>query len=104
MLVDQARLIADYPDVPDYRNSEGRNLFDYGKRLIELGDSVRASDFLNQAVTRFEEALQGDPGNRIYTRNRYEALTSQMLIALELKQVERAGDCQSGLSGSCLAD
>jgi serine/threonine-protein kinase len=93
VLDDQERLIASYPDVPDYRNALGRNLFDYGKVLFERGGPAAAANLIEKAVARFQEALKGDPGNRVYTKNLYEALTLQMEIALELNQVERAARC-----------
>jgi len=43
VLDEQERLIASYPDVPDYRNTLGRNLFDYGKLLFERGNRARAA-------------------------------------------------------------
>ena len=93
VLDDQERLIASYPDVPDYRNALGRNLFDYGKLLFERGSPVRAATLIEKAVARLQEALKADPGNRMYTKNLYEALTLQMEFALELNQVERAARC-----------
>ena len=93
VLDDQERLIASYPDVPDYRNALGRNLFDYGKVLFERGGPAAAANLIEKAVARFQEALKGDPGNRVYTKNLYEALTLQMEIALESNQVERAARC-----------
>ena len=44
MLDDQERLIASYPDVPDYRDAQGRNLFDYGKLLFERGEFRQSGD------------------------------------------------------------
>ena len=49
VLDDQERLIASYPDVPDYRNALGRNLFDYGKLLFERGDRARAATLIEQS-------------------------------------------------------
>ncbi|HKM52042.1 MAG TPA: protein kinase [Isosphaeraceae bacterium] len=97
VLDDQERLIASYPDVPDYRNALGRNLFDYGKLLFERGKSARAANLIEKAVARFQEALKADPGNRVYTKNLYEALTLQMDLALESNQAERAARCAAQL-------
>ena len=93
LLDDQESLIVRYPDVPDYRNALGRNLFDYGKLLFERGDPARAENLVEKAVERFQAALKSDPGNRVYTKNLYDALTLQMEIALELNQVQRAASC-----------
>ncbi len=93
VLDDQERLIASYPDVPDYRNAMGRNLFDYGRVLFERDDRAGAASQIEKAVKRFQEALKGDPGNRVYTKNLNEALTLQMEIALEQNQVQRAAAC-----------
>ncbi len=97
VLNDQERLIAEYPEVPDYRNALGRNLFDYGKLLFDRGDSAGAAKLVERAVTRFQEALKADPGNRTYSQNLYEALSLQMMIALELNQAQQAAGCASRL-------
>jgi serine/threonine-protein kinase len=98
VLDDQERLIAANPDVPDYRSALGRNLMDYGKLLFERREPAKAANLIEKAVARFQEALIGDPGNRVYEKNRYSALTLQMEIDLELNNVRRAAGCAEQLA------
>ncbi len=97
VLAEQERLVASFPEIPHYQYALGHNLFDYAKLLFERGSADKAANLVEKAVTSFQKVLESDPGNRVYIRNLYEALRLQMLIALELKQVERAAGCAEQL-------
>jgi serine/threonine-protein kinase len=88
ILSDQEGLIASHPEVPDYRNALARNLLEYGKLLLNRGDAAGAVPLAEQAIARCQEAAAGDPGNRSYIRNHYDALVLRMLIAIKMKDIE----------------
>jgi tetratricopeptide (TPR) repeat protein len=104
LLADQESLIKAHPTVPDYRNALGRSLRVYAKLLHDRGLSPQAEPLAQKAVSRFEEALAGDPGNRTYGNNLTEALTLQMLIATESKQPEQVAALAEKLVEAPTAD
>jgi hypothetical protein len=104
LLADQENLIATYPVVPDYRNALGRSLLEYAKLLHGRNESTRASPLVEQALARFQEAVQEDPANRTYGKNLSEAMTLQILIAMNGKQVEQVAALAEKLVDTRTAD
>jgi hypothetical protein len=88
ILATQESLIAEHPEVPDYRNALGRNLLEYGTTLFERVKGGGAQPLVDRASGRFQEALEADPGNQTYVQNLADALILQMLIALEARDLE----------------
>ncbi len=85
------RLVADFPDKPQYQGLLGTILNDSGLVALNLKDFREARTLFDQAIVRQQAALRTDSQNRRY---RDLVAHSQQMLALALKELGQRDEAE----------
>ncbi len=93
-----AKLVKDYPNVPEYRYALGESLFDLARSRGNREDLEDAREQIDRAIATHRIAWDADPRNKLYPTGLVEDYKLQANILLRLKDDAAASVAAEQLS------